>query len=173
MIRDNFYGLTAVPRQFEEHSNDYAWVTWPRRDKGDSFKIASIVQKYASWLGYPGQWTWSQLVGQFCSNEEGVTALFPQHEKDHAMIVYCLREYSLEALRYGLPLFGVLMSLMLSTGGVKRYVHFRHVLVSSGGNDWTAEEKRACKSADFAAMRDIAYATADFTHVPVRSSIST
>lgn len=40
--------------------------------------------------------------------------------------------------------------------------------MSSGGNDWTAEEPNACKHTDFAAMRDIAYDANDIKHVPVR-----
>lgn len=50
-------------------------------------------------------------------------------------------------------------------------MHFGKVLMSSGGNDWTAEEPGACKHTDFGAMRDIAYETAGITHVPVRSYV--
>lgn len=71
VLRDNYYGLTAVPRHYGESSGDYAWVTWPRRDNGNSFKMAQVVHKYSSWLGNPGEMTWPELMRSHCKDEEG------------------------------------------------------------------------------------------------------
>jgi hypothetical protein len=59
-----------VPRHFGNKSSDYAWVTLPRPD-GNEFRMAYVVHKYAAWIGSQGEWTWPQLIREFCTNDDG------------------------------------------------------------------------------------------------------
>jgi hypothetical protein len=58
----------------------------------------------------------------------------------------------------------------MHAGNIPQYIHFQNVLVGNGGTFWTQNpDVRACKNAQFAEMRNVAYAAAGIRHVPVRS----